>query len=52
MDGNVGLVPRQIGGPHQDIRKRLLEFDQARGQPGRPQTLGHGDPDFAGQPHT
>ena len=46
MDGNVGLLPRQIGGAgdavhvDQDIRKRLLEFDQARGQPGRSQTLG------------
>ena len=53
MDRNVGLVPRHVGRAHravqvdQNIRERLLEFDEARGQPECSQTLGDGDPDFA-----
>ncbi len=53
MDRNVGLVPRYVGRAHRaleidkNIRERLLEIDEARGQPECSQSLGDGDPDFA-----
>ena len=53
MDRNVGLMPRHVGRAHRaveihkNIGERLLEFDQARGQPERSEALGDGDPDFA-----
>ena len=42
MDGDVGLVTRDVGCAHrtvqvdQDVRAGLLEFDDARGEPERP----------------
>ena len=33
----------------ENIRKRLLKFDQPRGQPERAKAFGDGDPDFARQ---
>ncbi len=55
MDRNVGLVSRHVGRAHramqvdQNVRKRLLEFDEAGRQPEGPQALGDGDPDLARQ---
>ena len=55
MDGDIGLVPQHVGRAHRavqvddDIGKRFLEFDQARGHPEGAEALGHRDPDLAGQ---
>ena len=55
MDGDVGLMSRYVGGTHRalqidlDVRKGLLEFDEARGEPECSESLGDGDPHFARQ---
>src|SRR4030088_1152025 len=53
MDRNIGLMARHIGRAHravqidENIRERLLELDEARGQPERSQAFGDGHPHFA-----
>ena len=55
VDGNVGLMPRDVRRAHgameidQNIRIRLLKFNQPGRQPKRAKAFGDGDPDFAGQ---